>query len=224
MPLYVADYLSDAAHLSTLEHGAYLLLIMTYWQRGESLPADDKKLARICRIGPREWAKIKPTISEFFEVTCDIWLHKRVERELRNVRDKSLKKRAGGLARAKQMHGSCSAGAQQTDTDTETDKIEPNGSCASPDAPGLKPEHVVEEWNTLAGRLGKPKVRDLTPERRQLLKARIAQYELDDFLNVFGKIERSPFLRGDTGWQRCSFDWIFKKANFQKALEGNYDQ
>lgn len=110
--------------------------------------------------------------------------------------------------------------------------ITPNGVCASGDAPeppeepdeGLRPEHIAEKWNELADRLGKPKVRDLTPERRQLLKARIAQYDLDDFVSVFGKVERSPFLRGDTGWSRCTFDWIFKKANFQKALEGNYDQ
>lgn len=120
MPLYIADYLSDAAHLSTLEHGAYLLLIMTYWQRGEALPADDKKLARICRLGPREWAKVRPAICEFFEVTCNTWVHMRVERELQAVRDKSLKKRNGGLARAKQMHSSCSAPAKQTDTDTDT--------------------------------------------------------------------------------------------------------
>ncbi len=121
MPLYVADYLSDAAHLSTLEHGAYLLLIMTYWQRGEALPADDKKLARICRVGPREWARIKPSLSEFFQVDCDNWSHRRIESELQNVRAKSLKKRAGGLARAKQMHSNSSADAQQSDTDTDTE-------------------------------------------------------------------------------------------------------
>lgn len=121
MPLYVADYLSDAAHLSTLEHGAYLLLIMTYWQRGECLPADDKKLARICRIGPREWSRIKPVISEFFQVDCNNWSHRRIESELHNVRAKSLKKREGGLARAKQMHSNRSARAQQSDTDTDTE-------------------------------------------------------------------------------------------------------
>lgn len=119
MPLYVADYMSDAAHLTTVEHGAYLLLLMTYWQRGEALPADDKKLARICRLGPREWKRIKPAISEFFEVGCSTWLHSRVERELSAVRAKSLKKRKAGLARAKQMHSTCSAHAQLTDTDTD---------------------------------------------------------------------------------------------------------
>lgn len=88
----------------------------------------------------------------------------------------------------------------------------------------LKPEHVVEIWNKTAVNLGKPKVRDITPERRQLLKARIAQYSVDDFIEVFGKVERSKFLRGDTGWRGCGFDWVFKKANFQKILEGNYDE
>lgn len=88
----------------------------------------------------------------------------------------------------------------------------------------LKPEHVVEIWNKTAVNLGKPKVRDITPERRQLLKARIAQYSVDDFIDVFGKVERSKFLRGDTGWRGCGFDWVFKKANFQKILEGNYDE
>lgn len=107
-----------------------------------------------------------------------------------------------------------------TDTDTEED-ISPKGDCASGDA--LKPEHVVEEWNKIAPKLGKPLVRKITPARRQLLKARIAQYELDDFVTVFAKSEKSKFLRGDTGWHGFSFDWVFKQANFQKVIEGNYD-
>lgn len=101
---------------------------------------------------------------------------------------------------------------------------EPSDDCASDDAPRLKPEHILEKWNGSLARLGKRAVRDLTPARRQLLKARIGQYPITDFLDVFEKIERSPFLRGDTGWHGCNFDWVFKRANFQKILEGNYDQ
>lgn len=115
--------------------------------------------------------------------------------------------------------GNVSVTAQDTDTDTEL--LEPKGSCASGDA--LKPEHVVERWNEIAPALGKPKVRILTPERRQRVKARIGGFTLDEFREVIGNIQSSPFLRGDTGWQGMSFDWFTKKTNFVKILEGNYN-
>ena len=123
--------------------------------------------------------------------------------------------------------------AQETETETELLEAkasrpsgdEPDGDADLPEGENetLKPEHVVESWNELAARLAKPTVRALTPERRALLKARIAQHPIADFLTVFGKIERSAFLRGDTGRFSVTFDWVFKKANFQKVLEGNYD-
>lgn len=113
-----------------------------------------------------------------------------------------------------------SATAQETEADTDTE-LEPKGSCASGDA--LKPEHIQEKWNDTARRIARPAIIKLTPERRQLLKGRIAQYTIDDFVAVFGKIEASAFLRGDAKWQGVTFDWVFKKANFQKILEGNYD-
>lgn len=106
----------------------------------------------------------------------------------------------------------------------EEEQLAPDGACPSGDELALKPEHIFEKWNGSLAKLGKPSVRDLTPARRQLLNARIGQYPITDFLDVFGKIERSPFLRGDTGWHGCNFDWVFKRANFQKILEGNYDQ
>jgi DNA-binding transcriptional ArsR family regulator len=126
-----------------------------------------------------------------------------------------------GVTKTTNRGGTVSPRGRHGVTLTTNEPLEPPKVCASPDA--LKPEHILEHWNDLAGKLGKPKARDLTPERRQLLKARIAQYSIDDFVNVFGKIERSPFLRGEGGWRGATFDWIFKKANFQKTLEGNYD-
>lgn len=115
-----------------------------------------------------------------------------------------------------------SATGQETEADTDTEDLEPKGSCASGDA--LKPEHLVETWNKdIAPMLGKPLVRKLTAERRQRLKARIAGFTLDEFREVIANIRGSPFLRGDTGWQGFSFDWFTKKANFLKILEGNYN-
>lgn len=81
MPLYIADYLKDTTHLGALESGAYLHLIMDYWQNGK-LPADDKLLARISKLTEREWRKLKPVLQAFFH---DGWKHKRIDEELAEV-------------------------------------------------------------------------------------------------------------------------------------------
>ena len=79
---------------------------------------------------------------------------------------------------------------------------------------------MVEYWNEVAGRIGKPKVLRLSDGRRQMVKSRIKQNSIDDFLLVFRNIERSDFLRN---WKAMGFDWVFKAGNFQKILEGNYN-
>jgi uncharacterized protein YdaU (DUF1376 family) len=99
MPLYVADYKADTAHLSCAEHGAYLLLIMHYWQRG-SLPDDDSRLAKIASASPSQWAQMKPVIAEFFKPG---WVHERVAKELSEAKRISESRSQAGKngARAK---------------------------------------------------------------------------------------------------------------------------
>jgi uncharacterized protein YdaU (DUF1376 family) len=101
MQFFPADYLADTSHLSTVEHGAYLLLIMNYWQRGESLKAKDEnaldcRLAQIARLSLEQWLEVKETIAEFFETGPTEWRHGRIERDLGKVKEKSLSNQANG--------------------------------------------------------------------------------------------------------------------------------
>ena len=80
-PFYVADYRGDTARLSTLEHGAYLLLILEYWDKG-GLPDDDEELAYIVGVDTAAWAAIRPKLRRFFR---DGWRHKRIDEEIQKA-------------------------------------------------------------------------------------------------------------------------------------------
>jgi uncharacterized protein YdaU (DUF1376 family) len=84
MPLYIGDYRADTTHLSAAQHGAYLLLIMHYWQQG-GLPDDDEQLARIACMTIQEWRKHRPVIRAFFG---EGWRHKRIDHEIAAAKDR----------------------------------------------------------------------------------------------------------------------------------------
>jgi len=92
MPLNVGDYLADTGHLSTTQHGAYMLLIMHYWRK-RGLPSSDRELAAIAKLTLRNWLNMRETIQAFF---FDGWRHKRIEIELKKRMEVSEKRAAAG--------------------------------------------------------------------------------------------------------------------------------
>lgn len=135
-----------------------------------------------------------------------------------NSTDRVKKYREKQQRNAAQRLRNVSETVQETEAETDTEKKEPNGSCASGDA--LKPDHVFDFWNEDIAPLGKRAVRSRSPERRQLVKARLREHDLPTFQEVFANIRGSPFLLEATGIQ---FDWVMQKRNFLKILEGNYN-
>jgi uncharacterized protein YdaU (DUF1376 family) len=92
MPLYIADYLADTGHLTTLQHGAYLLLIMHYWQHG-GLPQDDRALAQAVHLSVRAWRSNRSAIASMFQPG---WRHKRIDMELSKFSELSEKRAING--------------------------------------------------------------------------------------------------------------------------------
>jgi uncharacterized protein YdaU (DUF1376 family) len=94
MKLYVADYHGDTTHLSALEHGAYLLLLMAMWRAGGRLPSDDARLAKLAKVTPEQWAEIRSTILDFFQRRGGRITHKRIAEEMAKYEAVSLKRKA----------------------------------------------------------------------------------------------------------------------------------
>ena len=96
LQLYVSDYLADTAHLTAEQHGAYMLLIMNYWQKGRSLDNTSDRLQFVARLSPESWEANKEILAEFFVLEGDTWWHSRIETDLEKVREKSAKASTAG--------------------------------------------------------------------------------------------------------------------------------
>ncbi|WP_224787236.1 YdaU family protein [Pseudomonas fluorescens] len=141
MQFYVADYLADTTHLTAEEHGAYMLLLFSYWQTGKPLRID--RLATVARIPNERWPSVADTLSEFFHVTETHWVQFRVEADLEAVNSKVVtasnagkaSARAKALKKQQELNDRSTnvddplernGNHKDTDTDTDTDKNKNN--------------------------------------------------------------------------------------------------
>jgi len=121
MQLYVADYLADTAYLDVIESGAYLHLLMNYWQTGKPLPNNDKKLARIAKCTDEQWLNVRSTVVEYFVEQETVLIHNRVEDDLLAVSEKLTKASKAGKASAKARAASRNA-KKSTDAEQESNE------------------------------------------------------------------------------------------------------
>ena len=97
IPIYIGDYFADTVGLTNAEHGAYLLCIMAYWRKGESLNTKEMRA-----IAGKEFERI----ADFFSVVDGRHYHKRIDEELAKARanaEKMSKISALGVARRREI-------------------------------------------------------------------------------------------------------------------------
>jgi uncharacterized protein YdaU (DUF1376 family) len=96
---YCGDYQRDTAHLSLAEHGAYTMLLDTYFSVEKPLPEDLSSLYRVCRAMTRlEQQAVKAVAEQFFPVShIDGLRHnQRADREISRARPKIEAARING--------------------------------------------------------------------------------------------------------------------------------
>ena len=118
MPLLVDKYLGDTTDLTTEQHGAYLLLLMSCWKKGGELPADDARLRSITKLDPKPWAASRDLLMGFFERDGDVYRQKRLTAELvratANLEQKSAAGKASAAARKAQREANARSTAVET--------------------------------------------------------------------------------------------------------------
>lgn len=95
---YSGDYSRDTAHLSLAEHGAFLMLLSTYYSTERPLPADHGALYRIARaMSSEEQAAVRMVADEFFPVASDGLRHNgRADDEIVKARKRIENARGNG--------------------------------------------------------------------------------------------------------------------------------
>lgn len=105
MLLWTDAYASKTDHLTTLEHGAYFLILKAMWNSKGYLPNDEVRLSRIAKLTLDKWRKISKTIMEFMTIEGSRITQNRLKLEFEIASGKMEKAREAGRAggRAKSL-------------------------------------------------------------------------------------------------------------------------
>lgn len=216
-------------------------------------PIDDASLARLVGESPtlvRKWVK-ELGDNEVYSVTANgVVFSRRMVRD-EELRERRA---AGGQAGAEHGHKGAKYGSKGGRPKKEETPLCINGTgdikpplkpapstsssssgsnepiastnvdvSAEADAP-LTRQEVIEAWQTRMVPQGFPAIRKITGQRERLLRARLKDSTLDEWMQAMSALERSAFCRGenDRGW-RADFDFLLQPKSFTKLLEGAYD-
>lgn len=202
LPLWTDAYLSDTRHLTTEQHGAYLLLLMEAWRRPScALPGDEDMLARLAGLSPDRWAAIRDVVMGFwkFDGRKKEWTQLRLldEREYVVKKSKSQRGRAANRWKssektdAQPMPEECPADAPtptpiivdtNVSTLSETDAVSDQAEAAPRKGRKSYPPDFEAAWKeyprtpNMSKSEALPEWRKLSDEDRMLVLPSIAGY------------------------------------------------
>jgi uncharacterized protein YdaU (DUF1376 family) len=225
---YPKDFLADGpcAAMSCAEVGAYARLLSFCWLE-HSLPADDRRLARMAGATVREWESVKAAVLERFETGEDGRLrHGRLD----------VERKAQAEWREKSSNGGRTTQAKRNHTSTKPQPMgQPNVNTPSPSS-SASPEREEDPHTPVDPTADfraawdahphTPKVQEWTEPRCAAIRRALGAKR--DVMRLFAAFDRSGFLCGTRprgeGHEsfRATVDWCLKPANLVKILEGAY--
>lgn len=214
MQLYVADYLADTMHLTVEEHGAYLLLIMNYWQTGK--PIKQKRIQAITRINNERLTDVTETLQEFFNVDdSGVWHHSRIEADLKKVKSKSIKASEAGKKSALKRWGN---NKKVTDVTTDvTETLQPKNNHTEADTNTDTNTDIKEK-----DKKKKPRSKFSPPSVIEIQN--LATEENLNLIGFFDYYESNGWLVGKNkmkSWQAAARGWSKRQIEFNNQGQNN---
>lgn len=82
-------------------------------------------------------------------------------------------------------------------------------------------QQIADMYNEIC--ISFPKLTKLSNARKKAIGARLKEYSIENFRDLFYGAETSNFLKGknERNWS-ATFDWLLKDSNMAKVLDGNY--
>ena len=206
LPLWTDAYLGDTSHLTTIEHGAYLLILIAMWRAGGALPNDDKRLARTARLTPGQWGRVKESIWEFFTVSSDSITQGRLTDELNAVRQNSKKQSDKAKARWLKKNKTTNAGAMpeecRSDASLTLTHIHESPNGDSPPLAPQKPDRFEEFWGQFPRQRRGNKAKAMKAYQAALAEGRATEAEILAGVAAYARSDevQRGFGKGAQAW------------------------
>ncbi len=224
----IGDYIKSTQHLSLLEDLAYRRLLDRYYDTEKPLEADVKKLCRFIRMSDYE-KETQAILDEFFSLTKNGWIQKRVKKELDAYSRKADAARANGKkgGRPKKTQSVNLANPEETQSKAKQETINNkqetiNIESKSAKAESIPYEAVVNLYNEICTNL--PDAKTISADRKKLIKsfwsrhkASIKQHEKasDFFSPYFEKANSSQW------WVevQANIDTLMRSGKYENIME-----
>ncbi len=119
-PLEPGRYLKNTLHLTTRQHGGYVLLIMAALEGGGRLPKSDAALASIAKLDAKGWKEDGGTLKAYLTDGGDHWLHEYAAFLCADVRARlDAKSKAGKKGAEKRWRGRANGKAMAVPSDSQ---------------------------------------------------------------------------------------------------------
>ena len=104
-PFNIKDFVTNTLRLNTEAKGAYLMLILDYYQTETAPPDDDEVLAAVTGLSIEAWKRHRRVIAPLFEIKDGVWRHTRIEEEMRDASEKHAARIAQRIAASEARWG-----------------------------------------------------------------------------------------------------------------------